>query len=66
MENDKKAQEENMKQVLEEVEEGCVAVFTDGSALWNPGPTGALAVICLNGLKSDPIGINKRNLLKWK
>ena len=48
-----------MKQVLKEVKEDCVAVFTDGSALGNPGPTGAGAVIYLNGLQSDPIGIKK-------
>ena len=45
--------------MLEEVEEDCVAVFTDGSNLGNPGPTGAEAVIYMNGLKSDPIGIKK-------
>ena len=59
LENDTTAQEENMKQVLEEVEEDCVAVFTDGSALGNPGPTGAGAVIYMNGLQSDPISIKK-------
>ena len=31
LENDKTAQEENMKQILEGVEKDCVAVFTDGS-----------------------------------
>ena len=29
------------------------------SALGNPGPTGAGAVIYMNGLQSDPIGIKK-------
>ena len=46
-----------MKQILEGIEEDCVAVFTDGSALENPGATGAGAVLYLNG--SDPIGIKK-------
>ena len=58
LENDKTAQEENIKQVLEGIED-CVAVFTDGSALGNPGATGAGAVLYLNGLQSDPIGIKK-------
>ena len=31
LENDKTAQEEKMKQILEGVEKDCVAVFTDGS-----------------------------------
>ena len=43
LDNDKKAQEENMKQVLEGVEDDCVAVFTDGSALCSPDATGARA-----------------------
>ena len=59
LENDKTAQEENMKQILEGIEEDCAAVFTDGSALRNPGATGAGAVLYLNGLQSDPIGIKK-------
>ena len=33
LENDKTAQEENIKQVLEGIEEDRVSVFTDGSAL---------------------------------
>ena len=59
LENDKTAQEENMKQILERIEEDCVAVFTDGSALGNPGATGAGAVLYLNGFQSDPIGIKQ-------
>ena len=48
-----------MKEILEGIEEDCVAVFTDGSALGNPGATGAGAVLYLNGLQSDPIGIKR-------
>ena len=48
-----------MKQILEGIEEDCVAVFTDGSALGNPGATGAGAVLYLNGLQSDLFGIMK-------
>ena len=48
-----------MKKILEGIEEDCVAVFYDGSALGNPGATGAGAVLYLNGLQSDPIGIKK-------
>ena len=33
--------------------------FTDGSALGNPGPCGAAAVIYLEGMKSDPIILTK-------
>ena len=42
--------------LLEGVEADCVAVFTDGSALGNPGATGEGAVIYPNGLQSYPIG----------
>ena len=47
LKNDKTAQEEHMKQILKGIEEDCVAVFTDGSALWNPGATVAGAVLYL-------------------
>ena len=66
LDNEETAQEENMKQILEGIEEDCVAVFTDGSALGNQGATGAGAVLYLNGLQSDPIGIKKKHLFKWK
>jgi len=36
-----------------------VVVFTDGSALGNPGPCGAGAVIYLYGLDTDPIMMHK-------
>jgi ribonuclease HI len=36
-----------------------VLAFTDGSALGNPGPCGAAAVIYLEGIKSSPIILNK-------
>ncbi len=34
-------------------------IFTDGSALGNPGPCGSAAVIFLNGIRNDPIAINQ-------
>ena len=44
-ESDKALQEENIKGILDGLDPSCVAAFTDGSALGNPGPTGAGAVI---------------------
>ena len=48
-ESDKALQEENIKGILDGLDPSCVAAFTDGSALGNPGPTGAGAVIYYNG-----------------
>ena len=47
MELDKTAHGENINDVLSKTES--VAVFTDGSALGNPGPTGSGAVIYYHG-----------------
>ena len=55
----KTVQEENIKEILDSIDANCVAVFTDGSALGNPGPTGAGAAIYHNGLDEDPICISK-------
>ena len=59
LESDKALQEENIKEILDGLDPSCVAAFTDGSALGNPGPTGAGAVIYYNGLEEEPIGISK-------
>ena len=56
-ENDKTAQEENMKHVLEDDDEDCIAVFKDGSSSGNPGATGAAAVV-YEWLK-------EKHLFKW-
>ena len=55
----KNIQEENIKEILDGIDSSCVAVFTDGSALGNPGPTGAGAAIYHNGLDNDPVCISK-------
>ena len=58
-ESEKALQEENIKDILDKLDPSCVAAFTDGSALGNPGPTGAGAVIYYNGLDEEPICISK-------
>ena len=58
-ESDKALQEENIKGILDGLDPSCVAAFTDGLALGNPGPTGAGAVIYYNGLEEEPICISK-------
>ena len=40
-------------------EDGAPVVFTDGSALGNPGPTGAAAICYPEGIKSEPISIKE-------
>ena len=40
---------------LSELDEDQVVAFSDGSALGNPGPCGAAAVIYLEGIKSSPV-----------
>ena len=59
LDNEKKIQEENIKVLLENLGNDCVAAFTDGSALGNPGPTGAGAVIYLQGLLDNPVCLKK-------
>ena len=50
--NTKSRQEENVREMLDNTDDGDVLVFTDGSALGNPGPTGAGAVVYLDGYQS--------------
>ena len=57
MELDKTAHGENINDVLSKTES--VAVFTDGSALGNPGPTGSGAVIYYHGLEQEPVCLSK-------
>jgi len=40
---------------IQEIEDGVAIAFTDGSALGNPGPCGAGAVIYLDGIDSQPV-----------
>ena len=57
--NTKSRQEENVREVLHNTDDRDVFVFTDGSALGNPGPTGAGAVVYLNGYQLMPILLKK-------
>ena len=57
--NTKSRQEENVREMLHNSDERDILVFTDGSALGNPGPTGAGAVVYLNGYQSVPVLLKK-------
>ena len=57
--NTKSDQVNNMIEILKQIEENEAVIFTDGSALGNPGPTGAGAVVYLNGYQSSPILLKK-------
>ena len=47
--NTKSDQVNNMIEILSQIKENEVVIFRDRSALGNPGPTGAGAVVYLNG-----------------
>ncbi len=51
----KKLARELISQGLEETGPRSLVAFTDGSALTNPGPCGAAAIIYTNGMNSQPI-----------
>ena len=57
--NTKEDQEVNIREVLDQCSSQDVLLFTDGSALTNPGPTGAGAVIYLDGFSTSPILLQK-------
>ena len=57
--NSKEEQEENIREFLNQSTDQDVLLFTDGSALGNPGPTGAGAVAYIDGYKSSPILLKK-------
>ena len=57
--NTKSDQVNNVIEILRQIEENKVVIFTDGSALGNPGPTGAGAVVYLNGYQSSSIQLKK-------
>ena len=52
--NTKTDQVENIREILGQIDENEIVAFTDGSALGNPGPTGAGAVVYLKGYHSSP------------
>ena len=57
--NSKEEQEENIRDFLSQSTDQDVLLFTDGSALGNPGPTGAGAVAYIDGYKSSPVLLKK-------
>ncbi|MEW8546767.1 MAG: reverse transcriptase domain-containing protein [Candidatus Thiodiazotropha sp.] len=57
--NAKSIQEENIRSLLQQISHEEIVIFTDGSALGNPGPTGAGAVVYLDGYQSSPILLKK-------
>ena len=57
--NTKSRQEENVREMLDNTDDRDVLVFTDGSALGNPGPTGAGAMVYLDGYQSVPVLLKK-------
>ena len=57
--NTKSVQEENIRELLQTMNRENAIVFTDESALSNPGPTGAGAVVYLEGYQSSPVLLKK-------
>ena len=55
----KEVQEENIRELLSKLQPEDVIVFTDGSALNNPGPTGAGGVVYMDGYNSTPVLLKK-------
>ena len=55
----KETQEENVKDLLTTLQPEDVVFFTYGSALWNPGPTGADGVVYLDGYQASPVLLQK-------
>ena len=57
--NSKDEQTENIRDFLNQSTDREVLLFTDGSALGNPGPTGAGAVAYVDGYKCSPVLLKK-------
>ena len=57
--NTKTDQVENIREILEQIDDNDIVAFTNCSALGNPGPTGAGAVVYLKGYYSSPILLKK-------
>ena len=55
----KSDQVRNVIEILSQMKENEVVTFMDGSALGNPRPTGAGAVVYRNGYQSSPILLKK-------
>ena len=57
----KEVQAENIKELLSQIPHTEMLVFTDGSALTNPGPTGGSAIVYLDGPTSDRVCLKKNH-----
>ena len=57
--NRREDQEVNIREVLDQCSSRDVLLFTDAIALTNTGPTGAGAVIYLDGYSTSPILLQK-------
>ena len=55
----KEVQEENIRELLSKLQPEDVILFTDGSALNNPGPTGAGGVVYMDEYNSTPVLLKK-------
>ena len=49
----------SIQEHLSGIRESTLAIFTDGSALRNPGPCGCSAIIFINGLSNDAVTISR-------
>ncbi len=47
------------RNLIESFKDGSPVIFVDGSALGNPGPTGAAAVCFPQGIKSEPVTVKE-------
>ena len=56
----KEVQAENIKELLSQIPHTELLVFTDGSALTNPIPTGGSAMVYLDGPTRSPVCVKKR------
>lgn len=57
--NAKCIQEENIRNLLQQIGHKEIVIFTDGSVMGNPGPTRARAVVYLDGYQSSSTLLKK-------
>ena len=57
--NSKSQKADRIEDILQQIDESDICIFSDGSALGNPGPTGAGACLYMKGLNSDPIQLKR-------
>ena len=50
---------DSVSQHIQQLPLDCVPVFTDGSALSNPGPCGSSAIVYTSGMKHQPVTLKK-------